>query len=338
MLNERANRTGTNARSRRAFTMVEMLIIVAIVILLLSILLVALNAASRAGQTTSTSARMQAISRALVQFRKDVGYLPPVLNEARGLNLTPDLDPAFGGTYAGAIQGYNSVTSLAEYLVGYGGRLQDGYGVDVGGSNTDAERPPHGIRHPNNDGVWNATLKGGGGTLVERKPDTKGDVFGPYLELDDPDLLASTDGTTDANDNLNVYFPGEVGYDENDPKVIVDFWGRPIHYHRKPYPLGGLRTGFMAVDRNGDGLVDPVPTLGDVYVLRPFEVNPGEDVTGRPDGVGDTLTTTALNTAEFALFSPGPDRVFNFRVRYDDPDLGMTTSFANRDNIVELGQ
>ena len=56
----------------------------------------------------------------------------------------------------------------------------------------------------------------------------------------------------------------------------------------------------------------------------------------------------ALQSAEFALLSPGPNRMLNQLLRYDDPsdpgndpdgDLNNddATDFANEDNIVELG-
>jgi type II secretory pathway pseudopilin PulG len=326
----------TNARDARGFTVVEMLIVVAIIILLLSILLVALNAASRASQSASTSVRMQAMSRGLVQFRTDMGYLPPILNNDRDLLLLPGHDPN-SGTYGNLIQSYNSVTSMAEYLAGYGDRDQDGYGVAIGGPNTDPERPPFGIRHPGPDGVWGASLVGG--ELDDRTPSTQGDVFGPYLVMDDAQMLASI-SVSSSTGQLNVFFPGEAGYDETAPKAIVDYWGRPIRYFRKPYPLGGLRTGFMQVDRDGNGTIDRVPSLGDVWLLRPFSIRPGEDIDSPyGDSGGDTATTSSLNSAAFALFSPGPDKTFNQKYRYDDPAIGgVETSFANRDNIVELGE
>lgn len=323
-------------RSARAFTVVEMLIVVAIVILLLSILIVALSAAARTSQAASTTVRMQSLSRGLVQFKTDMSYYPPVLNIDRDLLNLPGHDPIAPG-YRDLIQDYTSMTSLAEYMAGFAGRDQDGYGALIGGSAGDTERPPYGIRHPGVDGVWGATLNGGGGTLAERAPKTTGDVFGPYIEVDDPRLIGSIDGTTDPTGKLNVYFPGEAGYNDADPKVIVDYWGRPIQYFRRAYPIGGIRQGYTKVDRDGNGTIDRTPSLGDIFVLRPFTIRSGADIPGIADDGGDTATTAALNNAEFALFSSGPDLTANKLYRFDDPDLQPDTSFANRDNVVEVG-
>lgn len=328
----------------RGFTVVEMLIVVAIIILLLSILIVVVSAAARAGQTASTSVRMQAMSRALVTFKKDLGYYPPVLDDDRNLTFSATHDP-LSGSYANDVQNYFSHTSMAEYLVGYGPRTQDGFGAPIG-NNTDSERPPFGIRDPGNDGVWDAVnnpLSGqpANGSLTSRNPKFTGDIFGPYLELDDSRLLGSIDGSAHpVTGAINVFFPGEAGYSDTDPKVIVDYWGRPIRYYRRPYPFGGLRTGYGMVDRDGNGTIDRVPSLGDIFLLRPFNLPPGTDVSSPfADAAGDNASTTALNAAEFALFSSGPDLTFNALVRYDDPDLGpaITTEFSNRDNIVEVG-
>jgi prepilin-type N-terminal cleavage/methylation domain-containing protein len=67
---------------------------------------------------------------------------------------------------AKALQRWNSVTSLAEYLIGPGDRAQDGYGVcgDMPESMpSDPKRglrevPKEGIRAPGVDGVWGAAL------------------------------------------------------------------------------------------------------------------------------------------------------------------------------------
>ena len=72
--------------------------------------------------------------------------------------------------------------------------------------------------------------------------------------------------------------------------------------------------------------------LSSHIVLRPFEakqqriVLDAEDVAGEPID----LTTFELQSGEFALFSSGPDRVY-------DPDYRVDEDEKNRDNIVETG-
>ena len=148
------------------------------------------------------------------------------------------------------------------------------------------------------------------GTVAARTPVGLGTVYGPYLQLKEERLLASTDGTTDAAGNLNVFFPGDSGYSAAAPKVIVDYWGRPIRYYRRTYPPGALNASYRP------GLVDPVPTLADVTVLRPFYFTEGAEL--------------ALRSGEFALLSSGPNRVLNVSEWLDDEGF-------NKDNILEVG-
>jgi len=362
------------SRGTRAFTIVELLIVIAVIIMLMGILIVAINSATRTAQGTNTRALMSSIKQALVRFRGDVGYYPPVLGDVDPQIFDDpeehDLRKLFGplgkdrewGTdddivpdwseieenpeYAAKVQEWYSVTSLAEYLLGYGHHNQDGYGA-VPSTPTDLfpqERPPLGIRDPGRDGVWGATLQGDArGLLFDRMRGTDpnmdtGKVYGPYLELKDERMLASvSEGEPyDNQGRLRLSFPGEGGYVADNPKVIVDYWGKPIRYYRRLYSPGDLRSAYRRFDSN-----DPPPSLSDVFLLRPFEVVPGGAIDVRDelaDLAGDTTTTVALNSAEFALFSAGPDRAFDETARYDAEDYNSDdVDFSNEDNIVELG-
>ena len=315
-------------RTRGGFTIVELLIVTAMIILLLSILVVAVNRASRTSQVTNTRALMNSISQSLERFKEDVGYFPPVLGVDRELLDPPDPVALTPDEYRDQIQQWYSVTTLADYLIGYGDDQQDAYdGV--------------GIRHPGRDTVWGATIYGAAdGSLGARNagtgPASAGKVYGPYLELKDDRLLASTDGMLDSFDNLNVYFPGEGNYNDNDPKVLTDYWGRPIRYYRTVYKPGAIKYPFRAASLGGF-----TPTLADVFVLRPWEVDPGA-ATDSPiadfGAQGDTTATYALKTAAFALFSAGADRSLDQMSRFDvnDPD-DDGISGENEDNIVEVG-
>ena len=127
---------------RTGFTIIELMVTVALIIVLLSLIIVALNRSQRAAQRINTQVLMQSITQAQIQFREDVGYLPPVLDINRGLFDPPSLNP---GTFDVSIQEWYSVTTLAEYLIGYGNESNDGYGND-----SDATIPAPGIRH----GAW----------------------------------------------------------------------------------------------------------------------------------------------------------------------------------------
>lgn len=325
-----------------AMTLIELLVVMAVIIILLSVVIVAVQAATRTAQGANTRFLMTSIKQALVRFKEDIGYYPPVLGPADDSGspvtsvdllrqLDPPPDPAVlpEAEYRTQIQDWYSTTSLPEYLIGYGHHRQDGYGfmsTAQGGPLYDDENPPLGIRHPGPDGVWGATIEGSQeGLLVDRMSSATnphldtGKVFGPYLELKDDRMTTG------------VFLVGQQPDRSNDPKVILDYWGQPIRYYRRVYAGGSLSSSYRSYDPN-----IPTPTLSDVYVLRPFEINEGAAIDGIPDlsdGAGnlpDSSTTAVLNAAEFALFSPGPDRASDSNVRRDIAE-------HNKDNIVELG-
>ncbi len=227
---------------------------------------------------------------------------------------------------------------MAEYLLGYDEGGYDGYGLGPDSPGYIGETPTLGIRHPGPDGVWGAVTNPspppGDGSLEARNPPLDGKVYGPYLELKDERLIA---GVMYPGGTLQTYFPGDAvpgGLSFEDlPKAIVDYWGQPIRYFRQVYRSGDIRSVYRSLDPNV-----PTPTLADVFVLRPFDLKPGSAIDGIPDQNpsipgGDTSTTHALRTAEFALLSAGPDRALDQNARRDPADKDE----RNKDNIVELG-
>ena len=336
----------------RGFTIVELMIVIAVIILLLSILIVAVNAATRTAQSANTLALMNSMKQALVRFKADIGYYPPVFGPSsepverlRELFPWPDPDPP--ASYQVRIQNWWSSAAMAEYLLGYDWRRYDGYGSNADDRTDISEIPTLGIRDPGADGVWGGSVdrnRDGMIDLDDRNPPLDGKVYGPYLELKDERLLGSTNGSIDqASGNPHVFFPGEGNYNPDHPKIIVDYWGNPIRYYRKVYPAGALQSVYRSFDP-----ADHTPTLADVFVLRPFDLKPGSAIDGIRDQNpnipgGDTSTTHALRTAEFALLSAGPDRSLDATTRYDAPDQsgndpdGDGIEFENKDNIVELG-
>ncbi|MFO0873723.1 MAG: prepilin-type N-terminal cleavage/methylation domain-containing protein [Phycisphaerales bacterium] len=342
---------------RRAFTIVEMLVVVAIIVVLLSILLVAVSLARGAAQRASTSFTMSSIAKGLAQFKTDLGYLPPVLGPRTPFpqsnivvgserDAVSPPDPT-SGQYGQELQNWFSETTLAEYLLGAGDRTQDGYGLvgnyqqalsQFGGSPGVKELPPLGIRSPGADGVWGAWTNPrsgfpAGGQLVSRNltgytpspplpqpalqannDSINGKVYGPYLDLKESRVVGrlATNG--------DVAFPGDAAYDESRPAVITDYWGRPIRYYRRLHVPRDPKTP----DLRGN--------LGDVFVLRPWTLKGGAEADGLADATGDTTTSRPLQTAAFALFSPGNDRSFDLTRRVD------ADKTLNKDNITEAGQ
>lgn len=338
LMRQRKRQSDTHV-TRHGFTIIELMVVVSLIIVLLSLIIVALNRSQRAAQRINTQALMHSIVQALIQFREDVGYLPPILDENRDLMEPPFLNP---GTFDIEIQDWHSSTTLADYLIGYGNESVDGYGNEI---IPDPTIPALGIRHPGSDGVWQATLYGAqDGSLGARNrqpgPGGLGKILGPYLQLDNPRLLVAIDFSVDPP---RILSPGDPGYDDPQfPKAIADYWGRPIQFYRRAYPIGAIAQSYRAVDRDGDGVVDPVPALSNVILLRPQEARQNT-LLQNARTIGNQsidLTTMGLQTAEFALFSSGPDLRFNRFSRIDEPGAGSPPGqeYSNADNIVEMSE
>ena len=352
----------TTVRSRRrairGFTVVEMLVTLAIIITLVGILIVGLTQASGAAQRAQTKFLMNSMAAGLAQFKGDHGYLPPVLGNLSnwGQTGTPDtfagwsrdvISPPFCGSCPnlGNRQRWFSITTPAEYLLGYGNRTGDGYGIvgDITQVSPNApgylESPPLGYRAPGADGAWGAIFNPRPqysslpGTYAARNPGNaglpfvqnpasgggaandirvRGRIYGPYLELKDANLLGGLrpDGT--------IARPEDDDY-EIRPKVILDYWGTPIRYYRRPY---------IGLDPAAD--VPRDMSLAEVFALRPWEFEAGEGADALADVDGDTATTPGLKAASFALLSEGPDR-------RTDNDRRRDAEEYNADTLVELG-
>jgi len=317
----------------RAFTIVELLIVITIILVLMSVLIVALNAASETAQRAKTQSVINAVHQGLVRFKEDIGYYPPVLRPPTGTPSVADEfrmlsnppDPGYI-KYNNDIQKWYSITTLADYLIGYGNAQEDGQGA---AGNSIISSP--GIRHPETDGVWSAMINGDGSRDSRNRGRTEArtaKVYGPYLELRDERLLGRL--TVQAGQKT-ILFPGDSGYDTPEPDgsprimVIVDYWGQPLRYYRRAYPPGGLKMAYRS------GMASFVPSLSDVFLLRPFKLDSGSEVIARtPDANDDSTTTFSLQSAEFAIFSSGPDLTVDETVRYDNEEF-------NKDNIVGVG-
>ena len=352
---------------RRAFTIIELLTVVGIIVVLVGLLIVAVSSASKAAQAASTRSMMGAVSRALTQFKTDMGYLPPVLGSPttgastgfpgylRDLVLPPILTGGSSPLQVTQIQNYYSMTSMVEYLIGPGGKNEDGYGA-VGTVSlwTDPavkiaalkESPAAGIRSPQKDGVWGAYSNPNAGTQslgnfsrrnlpqginanTSTVANVSGRMLGPYLELKDGSLLGAIVGTDSVTGQPIVARAGDNNWNPTAPKVLLDYYGQPMRFYRKGYANGDpKRIGGKQV---GGGLGAGVGwDLSDIFVLRPQRFDPNTEIDGLADALGDTASSKSLQMADFALFSSGPDQRADFTVRRD-------ATLFNEDNIVEVG-
>ncbi len=343
---------------RRGFTLTELLTVVAIIVLLVGSLFVAISAATRRAQQTKTSFLLSTVASALGQFQTDFGYLPPVLTArstaipgSRGFcRDATTLDQLGGGTAVQRQQNWLSYTTLAEFMLGYGNRSEDGYGVvagaPIGAGNKEA--PPFGIRSPGSDGCWGAfdapqpSYANFPGFYSARNPSreaaplavgapawnsafVEGRMYGPYVDqLDDRMIGAITGFDAQGKPIIVTADQGNPNFDAL-PKCLLDYWGSPIAYYRTPYAGSDLRSEYA--NATGDGFLN----LGDVFCLRSWEVDPDDIAQGAADTNMDTATSAALKGNAFALLSMGADRRFDRTVRRDVAEL-------NKDNIVLTGK
>ena len=355
-------RTGNILTLRRAFTLTELLVVVAIIVLLLGTLFVAINAGSKRAQVAKTQFLMNTISSGLAQFNTDFGYFPPVLGK-RDQQLIPAglgrdalrLSDVGGSNDLARQQNWSSYTTIAEYLLGYGHRGEDGYGIIRGApaGPGNKESPPFGIRSPGSDGCWGAVdainpvftseqqLLNVRGLYRARNPNrgsaqiaagspqwnaavVEGKVYGPYIDQMDDRMIGGLNGIDlQGNPQIVTSDQGVANFDQL-PKVILDYWGAPISYYRSPYLKDDLRSN---VPSPAGGFLN----LGDVFCLRGWEIDVAEQSEGAADANGDTSSNAAMKAASFALLSLGADRSVNRAVRRDVDEF-------NKDNVVQAGK
>jgi len=379
--------------ARFGFTILELLVAITLIVILVSAMVLGMNSARTAAQIAETTSRLMALKQATVWFKEEIGYLPPVLDDQRNLKsagiagnplqFPPLATSGNEENYRSQIQGWYSITTPADFFLGYGDQIDDGFGRVAGADSTHlswGEMPRMGIRHPGIDGVWRGTdihldidpfaTPSGNGLRVDRRTQASvfgeaqasGKIFGPYLDVNNDQMLgrilvnqqtgvAELDPVTNT---IKVYYPGEPGYDIDQPMVVVDSWGTPFRYYRPLYPFvepnidGDLRMQIGVSKSYPPSNSYIMPTLSDYIVLRPFDFPTDKVIDGffrdfRDGNVvtGDTSTSIELQTGQFAYFSSGPDKKTNDLIRADVAGLpgqmDLETDEFNKDNMIEVG-
>lgn len=167
--------------------------------------------------------------------------------------------------------------------------------------------------------------------IARNRLNLEGRVFGPYIDVKDETILGGITGWDLVNDpqgagswwEPRIVRANQVTNFDALPKCFIDYWGRPIRYYRRGYTQ--LDPSIDDVARNGSQF-----DLGDFFALRPATMPGNAASDGVADFNGDTSTTRALQGADFALMSVGPDRRWNPLYRNDADGF-------NADNIVETG-
>lgn len=190
----------------RAFTLVELLVVIGIILVLISILLPAINRAHQQAVRTSMMGDFAAISQALDQYRNDWGDYPRTGKGATVGSTLPNT----------AVTG---AATLCWALVAPGPGTQDGAGATTGTDN--------------------------GAPGFRLHPTAQGKVYGPYISLDRFRIGTIATGNASAPAN-NTVFPVPTGQSYDDTTcVLADRYGNIILYFPANTQVSPTKTGLV---------------------------------------------------------------------------------------------
>ncbi len=227
-----------NPRTRhKAFTLIELLTVMAIITILIGILTPALQTARDNGKKVAIRAVINAMEVGLVSFSNDEGIFPPsnpVFYAGDLVNPDAEMQDWEVGTVAAPLQGAHLVLDalVGRDLLGY-----------------DPKAPPFG--------------PGGAGTPVYDRWDSANDRRLPYLPADGVDVTSNGKPPTDAfdgnTDTLEVH-PRITGSGQEELlcRVFRDKFGWPILYYRAS-PTANQNTPIVQTVTTGyygDGVYD----------------------------------------------------------------------------------
>jgi prepilin-type N-terminal cleavage/methylation domain-containing protein len=217
---------------KRAFTLIELLTVMAIITLLIGILTPALGAARDRARTTAIKAQLNAMEVGLESFHGDAGFYPP--SNAYLMARDPTNPQGDLATPGWEVQGGTSVLQGAHLLV------DALVGRDFLGYDPKAAVPGSG---PNNYNRWEAT----------------NDRRQPYIKVDGVSTTSANDLPQDGSGTIGAPPNGTTNLGDSLPKidglicrVFKDRFGWPILYYRAN-PSANANTPIITVN----GLVPP---------------------------------------------------------------------------------
>jgi type II secretory pathway pseudopilin PulG len=222
------------SQRRRAFTLIQLLVVIGIIVVLIGLGLPAILKAYNTGLRTRTEADLQTIAQALEHYRTDFGDYPRFDddNTANGLNTFSD----------------RGARLLCRALIGPGPAISNPAGA-YGGDGAD-----------------------GPGFRV--RAGTGGKTWGPYIQPDKftlggTDKVNYADATiNDRNNKPILYYPAAPGVGITSPGGYVSVINPGTIYPSRPVYNGFDNGGVLSVkelqfilgDRNNSGFIDPGET------------------------------------------------------------------------------
>jgi type II secretory pathway pseudopilin PulG len=279
----------TYGRSRRAFTITELLVAIGIIVLLIGILLPALAKALGNAKRSQTSSTLQEFAKAIEAFQQEFGYYPGIVPEDVLAS-----DPRISSTE-------NAILHL---MGGAVGEDDPNYGSFTTG--------------------WTVITLGTGGKTFSLKvngfeigkgPRIAGKQYAPFFspKSDEFSVAAGQVGGITGNDPVAIELPD-----------VLDAWGTPVLYFRAAREVGALVGPVASARFNLETNAPYVRStgLGDLGKSQEASLlNPESDV--EPDEFA-TLAQFIRNPAfgasnaplqgtgrgKFALVSAGPDGIY----------------------------
>lgn len=295
---------------RRAFTLIELSIVIVIIALLAGILVVGVARVLRHTRETAERQFVATLKMGVDQFKQTFGVLPPLVNDTTpiisiagdaavniyGEDGTPQSVIRYLSYETSPTEPRYSARSLSFYICGVTGKAVDG-------------------------------VDGMGFTGVDRNGQftRKGKTFEPYFSAESESTRIFPQAPTDPIAGL----PTPTAAQSADQRTYL--WdkfvrprGQPIRYYRW-LPTYYTRATVTGTARIGD--------------VERYNV---------PFAVGDPVKNGTLRSGEYAIVSAGPNRVFGdepiaaIRLELGSAAAGLTDAdaadLARSDNIVEVGK